>query len=62
MLPPNDYEYMVRLHSRALARYIEQMTIAYINDILEMLYDFIFPLLYILYYNPHGLITYSREF
>ena len=62
MLPPDDYDYMVRLHGRALAHLIEQLTIGSINEFLEVIYDFILPLLYILYYNPHAIITFSREF
>ena len=55
MTTPDEYEKLVRLHGRALARYLQQVIIGYVDNLMDIIYEFIFPLLYILYHNPEAL-------
>ena len=60
MVPNFDYDLMIRLQSRNLAYYIQMTIIGYVNEYLDIIYDFILPLLYILYHNPELLLTTRR--
>ena len=59
MLNEHDHTSMFGLHSRTIAQYLEELTVSYINDLLDLIYDFILPLLHILYNNPED--TPSRK-
>lgn len=57
MTSSDEYEKLVRLHGRALARYLQQVIFGYIDNLIDILCEFIFPLLYILYHCPEALKT-----
>ena len=56
-MPFLDFNALVRLYSQFLAQSIQLVTIGYIENLLDIIYNYVLPLLNDLYYQPEDLFS-----